>query len=261
MTTQVRPPRTRGTGGRTLMLLGVLLALAAGIIVIFVVSQAAGPNSSMTTVVVAAQNLAPGSVLTTTATNPTDIPITTAFTTKQVNASFVPADAYVYTNGSKLTADLTDQVIVGQFYTGDILRSPDKRLAPLGSAAPGSVTLVNPGQLPAGSVIYPLSADKVTGFVPGDHVDVLVTVAPGDLTGNPGTTSDVTQTTLQDVYVYAVGPTVIDLVLTHQQALDLKFLVEHGKVTLALRKPGDDGPAVTAPVNGQYILNQFKFGS
>jgi Flp pilus assembly protein CpaB len=248
------------------MLLGVLLALAAGIIVIFVVSQAVGPSSSMVTVVVAAEPLNPGTVLTTTATDPQDVPISTAFTTKQVNSSFVPADAFTYTTPADLSVYLTDKVVVGQYFIGDILRTADKRLVPLGSAAPGSITNLNPAQLPKGSVLFPLTADKSIEYAPGDHVDILVTVCAPDLSGNGAggnctAATDVTQTTLQDVYVYAVGTSVIDLVLTHQQALDLKFIAEHGKITLALRKPGDDNSTTTAPVTGPYILQQFGIHS
>lgn len=268
MTVQTKPPRTRGTGGRTLMLLGVLLALAAGIIVIYVVSSAVGPSSHLTTVVVANETLNPGTELVSSgSSNSQGVPVSTAFTTTQVNAGFVPADAYPFTTMTQLNIDLADQVVVGQFFKGDILRKPDARLVSAGSAAQGSLTLRNPGQLPAGSVIFPLPVDKVEGLVPGDHIDILVTVCIVDINPQTGQqsgggcsgTSDVTQTTLQNVYVYAVGTDVVDMVLTHQQALDLKFLAEHGKITIALRKPGDDAPDATSPVTGPYILNQFKF--
>lgn len=267
MTVQTKPPRVRGTGGRTLMLLGVLLALAAGIIVIYVVSSAIGPSSHLVTVVVANENLNPGTELVSSGSNNAQgIPVSTAFTTTQVNASFEPTDAYPFTTMSQLNIDLADQVVVGQFFKGDILRKPDARLVSAGSAAQGSLTLRNPGQLPPGSVIFPLPMDKVAGLVPGDRVDILVTVCiidinsqSGQQSGSCNGTSDVTQTTLQNVYVYAVGTDVIDLVLTHQQALDLKFIAEHGKITIALRKPGDDAPDATSPVTGPYILNQFKF--
>ena len=268
MTVQTKPPRVRGTGGRTLMLLGVLLALAAGIIVIYVVSSAIGPSSHLTTVVVASENLNPGTELVSSgSSNAEGVPVSTAFSTTQVNAGFVPADAYPFTTMTQLNIDLADQVVVGQFFKGDILRKPDARLVSAGSAAQGSLTLRNPGQLPAGSVIFPMPVDKVEGLVPGDHVDILVTVCIIEINPQSGQqigggcngASDVTQTTLQNVYVYAVGTDVIDLVLTHQQALDLKFLAEHGKITIALRKPGDDAPDATSPVTGPYILNQFKF--
>ena len=229
--------------------------------------QAVGPGSQLQTVVVAAQNLNAGTELVSASNgNSQGVSVQTAFTTTKVNTGFVPADAYTFTTMAQLNIDLGDQVVVGSFFKGDILRKPDPRLVPAGSAALGSLTLKNPGQLPAGSVIFPLPVDKVTGLVPGDHVDILVTVcivnvsSQGGQQGGSGCngTADVTQTTLQNVYVYAVGETVVDLVLTHQQALDLKFLAEHGKITLALRKPGDDAPTTTSPVDGPYILKQFN---
>lgn len=267
MTVQTRPPRAaRGTSGRTLMLLGVLLALAAGIIVIYVVSSAIGPSSNLTTVVVANENLNAGTELVATGSNNAQgVPVSTAFTVTKVNAGFVPADAYPYTTMTQLNIDLADQVVVGTFFKGDILRKPDTRLVPAGSAALGSLTLKNPGQLPAGSVIFPLTLDKLSGIVAGDHVDVLVTVCIATINPDTGQTNagcngttDVTQTTLQNLYVYAVGTNVVDVVLNHQQALDLKFLAEHGKVTLALRKPGDDATTNTTSVDGPYILKQFN---
>lgn len=268
MTVQTKPPRApRGTGGRTLMLLGVLLALAAGIIVIYVVSSAVGSNGSQVTVVVANENLNAGTeIVANGSSNAQGIPVTTAFTTTKVNTSFAPADAYQFTNQNDLNVYLTDQVVVGTFFKGDILRKPDPRLVSAGSAALGSLTLKQPGQLPSGSVIFPLPVDKVTGLVPGDRVDILVTVCIVNINPQTGQqsgsgcngTSDVTQTTLQNVYVYAIGEGVIDLVLTHQQALDLKFIAEHGKISLALRKPGDDTPTTTVPVDGPYILKQFN---
>src|SRR5579859_869790 len=178
MTVQTKAPRApRGTGGRTLMLLGVLLALAAAIIVIWVVGQAVGPGSQLQTVVVAAQNLNAGTELVSASNgNSQGVSVQTAFTTTKVNTGFVPADAYTFTTMAQLNIDLGDQVVVGSFFKGDILRKPDPRLVPAGSAALGSLTLKNPGQLPAGSVIFPLPVDKVTGLVPGDHVDILVTV-------------------------------------------------------------------------------------
>ena len=258
MATQVRPPRTRSTGGRTLMLLGVMLALAAGIIVIYVVSTAVGPATHETTVVVAQENLSASTILSNSTTDATHTLISTAFATKQVNTDFVPADAYVFQSQSLLNQDLTDKVVVGQFFVGDILRQKDPRLVPLGQGAAGSLTLLNPAELPSGSVIFPLSVDKVTGLVPGDHVDVLASscIVPANQTSCPPG-NNITVTTLQNVYVYAVGKDVIDVVLTHQQALELKFIAENSKVTLVLRKPGDTSTITTNGVYGQYIIDKY----
>lgn len=248
------------------MLLGVLLALAAGTIVIYVVSAATGSASHTVMVVVAAKDLPSSTILSSSTSDTTHTLISDAFTTKPVNSEFAPANVYVYQNPDRLNADLNDKVIIGQFYAGDILRLDDPRLVKLGEAAVGSLTNRNPAELPRGSVIYPFQADKLDGFVPGDHIDILVTACIVNLSSSAGGgtncngITDITQTTLQNLYVYAVGKDVLDVVLTHQQALELKFIAEHGKVTIVLRKSGDSDPDNTTSVNGQYIISHFNFG-
>jgi hypothetical protein len=259
MATQVRPPRTRNSGGRTLMLLGVVLALAAGIIVIYVVSTAVGPATHTMTVVVANQNLTANTILSSGTTDATHTLISTAFTTKQVNSDFVPQDAYPFTNQNQLNIDLNDKVVIGQFFAGDILRKDDPRLIALGNAAVGSLTNLNPAELPKGSVIFPFTTDKPIGLVAGDHVDLLVTacIVGSAAQSSCPTTQDETQTTLQNLYVYAVTKDNIYLVLTHEQALEVKFLLEHTKITMVLRKPGDDATTPTTIVDGPYIVNKY----
>jgi Flp pilus assembly protein CpaB len=238
------------------MLLGVLLALAAGTIVIYVVSSALGPTTQTKTVVVATKTLTSSTILSSTTSDASHLLISDAFATKSVNADFVPADAYVYSSATQLAVDLNDKVVIGQFYAGDILRQDDPRLVALGQGAPGSLTNRNPAELPKGSVIFPLEGLKVTGLVAGDHVDVLVTLCAGTTCGSE---ADVTQTTLENVLVYASDSNTLDLVLTHEEALELKFLTEHGQVSLALRKPGDTDPSDTTPVTLPYIVQHFKF--
>ena len=145
-----RPPRTRASGGRTLMLLGVLLALAAGTIVIYIVSTAVGAGSQTTTVVVATKDLPAGSILTvqTTDASKNYLSINDAFIQKTVTASFVPQNALPYISQDDLNIKLNNQVIVGAFYAGDILRQSDPRLVALGTGAAGSLTNINPAQLP-----------------------------------------------------------------------------------------------------------------
>jgi Flp pilus assembly protein CpaB len=266
MATQMRQPRTRSGGGRTLMLLGVLLALAAGTIVIYVVSQAAGPAGGHTvTVVVAAQNLTPGSLLSATANDSAHVLVSTAFTTKQVNADFVPNGAYTYTDMSHLNIALNDMVIVGQFYGGDILRQNDPRLVPQGQAATGSMTLINPSQLPKGDVLFPMQVPNLgaLGVVAGDHVDVLLTAcvtSSGFGGSGSGSACTESQTTFQNLYVYAVARGLLFVVLSHQDALTMKWINDAGNsITLAIRAPGDTDPANTFPATGSYIYSHFHF--
>jgi Flp pilus assembly protein CpaB len=266
MSTQVRPPRTRSSGGRTLMLLGVLLALAAGTIVIYVVSAAVGPTTRTTTVVVANESLPASTILSNSVSDNTHTLISAAFTTQQVNADFVPDGAYVFSGTTQLNTDLNDQVVVGQFYKGDILRQKDPRLVSLGQAAVGSLTLRNPAQLPKGDVLFPLKVDSLQdlSIVPGDHIDILATycivngVASGNVSGCPGANNEV-QTTLENKYVYAVSQTVLYVVVTHEDALTLKLITETGKWTVVLRAAGDTDPDNTNPVDGQYIYQHFHF--
>lgn len=268
MATQMRQPRTRSGGGRTLMLLGVLLALAAGTIVIYVVSQATGSGAHTVTVVVASQNLTPGKVLSATVNDAQHVLISNAFTTKQVNADFVPTDAYTYVDTSHLNLTFNDMVVVGQFYQGDILRNNDPRLVPQGQAAIGSLTNLNPAALPKGDVLFPLKVDNLDSLalVQGDHVDILLTVCLTNGTTSSSSGSCLmndaqSQTTLQDVYVYAVEKGILYVVLSHQDALTLKVITDNASVTLVVRAPGDTDPANTFPATGSYIFSHFKFSN
>ena len=266
MATQMRQPRTRSGGGRTLMLLGVLLALAAGTIVIYVVSQATGTGAHTVTVVVAAQDLPAGKVLSATASDDSHVQISTAFVTKQVNADFVPQGAYTFTDETQLTSDLLDKVVVAQFYQGDILHANDARLAKIGSVATGSLTLRNPGALPAGDVLYPLKVGDIgsLGLVPADRIDILVTycIVNGNTGGSQScpSTNDETQATLQNVYVYAVTPSGVFVVLTRQDALTMKLITDSGgNIAVVIRAPGDTTTGGTFPATGSYIYSHFHF--
>jgi Flp pilus assembly protein CpaB len=244
------------------MLLGVLLALAAGMIVIFVVSNTVGNAPHNVMVVQAARELDAGAVLSANNSTAPNVLISQAFVTREMNSDAVPADAYVYQNPDQLKVDLNDEVVVGQFLAGDVLRLNDKRLVKLGQgSSPGSLTLRNPAQLPHGSVLFDIPLDsggsKSWALVPGDHIDILVTYCVS-ATGNCATPdAAITQTTLQNVYVYWVNTDQAFVVLTHQQALELKYLLETGKVSVVLRSPGDTDSASTAPVTSQYIIGHF----
>jgi hypothetical protein len=55
----------------------------------------------------------------------------------------------------------------------------------------------------------------------------------------------------------------LGVLLTHQRALDLKYLIETGKVDIAIRSPKDGGSAgsdeTTTAVTPAYISGQFDF--
>ncbi|MGZ3664831.1 MAG: hypothetical protein ACXVDA_10150, partial [Ktedonobacterales bacterium] len=261
-----RPPRTRASGGRTLMLLGVLLALAAGAIVIYIVSTAVGAGSQTTTVWAATKDLPAGSILT---VQPTDasksyLSIGEAFAQKTVTASFVPQTALPYISQEDLNIKLNNQVIVGAFYAGDILRQSDPRLVQVGTGAAGSLTNINPAQLPKGSILAAFDVKSNSGAVggtpiahPGDYVDFLAFFCPK---AQQGGTLCQSQTTLQNIYIYTVVGASIVVVLTPKQALQLQYLQQDASsLEIVVRKPGDTNPVNTSAVTEGTIVSDFHF--
>ncbi|HEU5345839.1 MAG TPA: hypothetical protein VFU60_15940 [Ktedonobacterales bacterium] len=265
MAAPARPMRTRSSGGRTLILLGVLLALAAGAIVIFVVSTYTSAPLQTETVVVAASDLQAGSVLSTSQsgqvgdTQATYILISAAFTTKTVNTDFAPKDAYIFKSQTDLNTFLNGQSISSNFYAGEILRNPDPRLAAAGTGAVGSLTSINPGQIKAGDVLVQIKVDGAPAMVPGDHVDLIAIFCNANLPNLPsGAPPCESQTMIQNLYVYAVRGSAVFVVVKHQDAQTLQYLTSNvATFELAIRKPGDTAPATTTPVNSGTIISEF----
>lgn len=252
-----RAPRQPAPGGRALLLLGVLLALAAGGLVIYIVSQYTGGGGQTETVWVATQTIPTGDTLVAgTPTSGTQVQISQAFSSESIGVNAVPSDAFLANSITALNTTFDKQTVVRDFKKGDILLNPDPHLSTNGAA--GSLIYVNPSQL-VGKVIVLVQVNQPPALVTGDSVDILVTEC--NLTANSGC---VTQTTLTNVYVYDVSGTSIYLALSNQDALALKYLVETGNVTFAIRPTGDTfgtgtGTPITTPVNSTYIINNFNF--
>ena len=263
MAASTRAPRTRASGGRTLMLLGVLLALAAGTIVIVIVSSAQGNTAQSVMVVMAKTDLPAGTILTVGPSDPAHntMSISDAFQAKSVSTDYAPTNYLPFVSIEDLNVKLNNQVVVGTFYAGDILRTGDPRLVALGSGAPGSLTNINPARLPAGSVLMTLDLSGSSGSKPiasaGDHIDLLFVGC--SLPGSQAPSGCEAQTTLQDLYVYSTANNQIIVVVTHQQALQLVYLMHSGGLQIVVRKPNDDGPVTTSPVDGASIVKQFNF--
>ena len=271
MQAPVRPNRARASGGRTLILLGVLLALAAGAIVIFVVSTyGGGPLASTETVVVATQDIPAGATLTTGAgqncgpsaasaggnTSPITCQISTVFVAKSVNADFAPKNAYIFKSQNDLNTLLNNEVVSGTFYAGEILRQTDPRLAAAGEGAAGSMTSLNPGKLKPGQVLAQISLSTKPAVVPGDTVDVVATNC--SIPGKPGKCES--QTTLKNVYVYAVSGNNVFVVLSHQDAVTALYLTTSASnYELVIRKPGDTATPGTTPADNQSIASDFGY--
>jgi Flp pilus assembly protein CpaB len=264
MVAPARPPRARASGGRTMMLLGVLLALAAGTIVIFIVSQATSTATQSITVVVAKVDLPAGTSLSVDTSDKTHMLISDAFTTKSVSADFAPQNAYTFTTTDAENLELNNKVVVGSFYAGEILRHPDPRLVPVGTGGPGSLTNTNPGQLQNGQVLMLVTIVGVGASnsakplaVPGDYVDIIATFC--NVPGSKNEKSCESQTTLQHLYVYAVPTNGILVVVSHQDALAIQYIqAQASQAAIVLRKPGDAGAAGTQPVDASYIVKAFQ---
>jgi Flp pilus assembly protein CpaB len=126
---------------------------------------------------------------------------------------------------------------------------------------------------------------------PGDHVDLLFTMgvptgvarpapgAGGAATGGGGAgdTNRTTFDTLQNVTISAMvggststtstgaaapptAPEALLLILTPQDALTLKFMMDEqgSSLTLVLRAPGVDRPFTTEPVDMRYLINRYQ---
>ncbi|HEY7126373.1 MAG TPA: hypothetical protein VH540_20685 [Ktedonobacterales bacterium] len=267
MQTQVRPARPRSSGGRTLMLLGLVLALAAAAIVFYITSNVVqGTSSERVSVVVAKIDLTSGTILSVNNSTKPAVRIQDAFVVTPVDKQLVPANAYVYVNQDKLNTDLNNKVVRQDILASDVLRTDDPRLADIGQTSGTSLTNLNPPAQKTGEDLMVLSLDNANyGVQPGDLVDIIATITFVDATTGKqlGT---FTQTTLTNVLIYAVDIPAkgkIVVVLSHQDVLYMESL-EHGgtlSLTLVIRKPGDTADPGTQSVDGNSIFNHFKFGN
>jgi pilus assembly protein CpaB len=129
------------------------------------------------------------------------------------------------------------------------------------SSKGGGLSLRIPEKLRASSVKVD-EVSGVSGFVlPGDRVDVLVTIAKAGMSSDP-----VTQIVLQDVEVIAAGTKTetegtkafnvqqITLLTTPQDAEKLALAQHQGKILLALRNPADRDTLTTYAVKMEDII-------
>jgi pilus assembly protein CpaB len=114
-------------------------------------------------------------------------------------------------------------------------------------------------KIPEGMRAVSVRSDQITGVAgflyPGSHVDVLITYRP------EGTTSNVTQTIMQNIEVLTAGQriepdpqgkpetvTVVTMLLTPQDAEKLVMAYSQGSIQFVLRNGADKLAAETKPV-------------
>jgi Flp pilus assembly protein CpaB len=242
-----------------LIVLGIVLALITGALVLFLTMGAGsgGSGGQTVAVVTAAQNLTVGMVLSPDQSGGSYARISEVFHVEHLPTGMVPADAVLFTNEADLENALKNQIITSPFFAGDILRHADGRLTALGAGPASSLANHDPNALPTGDVLMAIPAPQIT-IHQGDHIDLLATeCVQANATAHGG--CQVVQTTLQDLAIYMVSGNLVLVAITHQDALVLKMLVETAKLDFVLRKPGDDSPVTTQPIDPAWIIQHFGF--
>jgi pilus assembly protein CpaB len=261
-----------------IMMVGIALALVAGLGVFAMARQAKADRTAQVPqvlVVMASRDIADGTAVT-----------ADSLTMQAFPADFVPHGAIAAPDDAigKFT---TTQITKGQIVLSNQL-SNTLRAGNLSLSVPAGMEAV---ALPMTDLMSSNGAIKA-----GDHVDILLTIdlveiklqsAQGDATppdagGGGNAKNPITQTTLQNVEVLAVGQAGDDssdngttattagssssakgaviVSVNAQDALVLKYAKDSGGVVdLALRAPGDTQPVTTDPVTIDRLFGRFNF--
>jgi pilus assembly protein CpaB len=184
-----------------------------------------------------------------------DIPRGTMVTPEQVKTRAVPKDQVHRRTITKLD-DAVNRAVMTPMIKDEILL--EDKLAPKGSR--GSMAWVTKPGMRAFTIQVPRLDSGVAGFaMPGDHVDVLLTLSGDDKDGTGGGS---TITLLQNLEVMAVDQTIeapaqnkvdanslrsVTLQVTPDEALMLDLGQSRGALHLSLRNPEDVKDARTRP--------------
>ena len=236
---------------RSLLIVGVLLAVIAFALAFSVLSKA----SSSASVAPVQPTPVPAPALIVNSNLPaltqlTDLPSARQYFHEQRVTGAVPAD---YVQGFNGLHDLIAQGprhLTIALPKGETLLTTDL----ISNTAPGTVDyspLLNKGEVAETIAVQPVAAGNGNIQV-SDHVDLLVTYKlplqgsaprlPGiDRSASPANTWE-TQTTLQNLRVLNVASTNYTLAVTHQDALTLKWVKDtNGTVDLVVRAADDSG--------------------
>lgn len=260
-----------------IMMVGIALALVAGLGVFAMARQAKADRTAQVPqvlVVMASRDIADGTAVT-----------ADSLTMQAFPSDFVPHGA-VASPDDAIGKYTTTQITKGQIVLSNQL-SATLRAGNLSLSVPAGMEAI---ALPMTDLMSSNGAIKA-----GDHVDILLTVdlveiqlnAQGDASpvaaGNSNAKNPVTQTTLQNVEVLAVGEAAdnssdsgssattagntnntakgaVIVSVNPQDALVLKYAKDSGGVVdLALRAPGDTQPVTTDPVTIDRLFGRFNF--
>lgn len=258
--------------GTLIMVAGLALAVVAGVIVLGIVRNAHAERVAQVKqvlVVMAAKDIPDGTAV-----------AADQLTMQPFPSSFVPQGA-IAAPEQAVGKYTTTQITKGQIVLANQL-SPTKRAGELSLSVPAGKVAV---ALPQTDLMSANGAIKA-----GDHVDVMLTLdlqaidAKGQVkqpAGGANTKNPVTQMTLQDVEVLAVGHGLdnqsgtgssattsgsstakgaVIVLVDPQDALVVKYAEDSGGVVdLALVSPDDTHPVRTDPVTIDQLFGRFNF--
>jgi Flp pilus assembly protein CpaB len=259
----VSSARPRVSGGWPLIILGIVLALATAILVLFLTNSTTSGSRNGIDIIVAARQLDAGAIISSEDDSSPNISINQALKVQRIPEDVIPSGAYHFTTQNDLIKDFKDLVVVDRILEGDVLRKDDPRLIAKGTTTSSkSLANLKPGLFPSGSVLFSLHVSDSNGLQDGDRVDILATACSGSTATNSTSTGgcQLTQTTLQNILIYHVlNPNTLIVVVSHQDALVLKSLIEIARLDYVLRKPGDDTAVTTHAIDPAWIASHFGF--
>ncbi len=253
-------------GGRIFVILGIVLALIAGVAVFIVLAQAEPQPVEVPTtkVVVAFQQVASRTEISAEQVGEVEWPLR------------VPTPIGAFERPADVVGKLSKQPIyAGQPIITDMVISKEDAEAQHSNAA----LILEKGQIAVAIGVSP-SSNVAEALQAGDRVDLLVTynVEVQNPVTNQGTgTYIVTQKTLENVLILQVGPwprdvgeqsssqgggavNIITLQMVEQDAIALKHMENTvSSYAFVLRAANDDQIFTTEPVTIEYLNKRFNF--
>ena len=256
-------------GALALMALGILLAGGASVIVLGIARQAGEASRAVIPqvyVVMAVREIPDGAVV-----------VPDALVVRPFPAEFAPQGAVAQ-----------PEQAVGKFAVGTIYRD---QIILNGHVSTGKKATSMSDRVPPGRVVVWLPMPDLlagqVGFRPGDRLDILLSLKlvqnslGEENNGNSNSTGMSTQTTLQNVEIFAIGEQLqagvqasssgvsartsssnqpLALLVDHQEAIIIKYIKDAGGVIdLALRSSDEDRIVRTDAVTVDSIAERFRF--
>jgi pilus assembly protein CpaB len=255
------------------MIIGVLAAVAAGLMVYYVSSVATAQANRPVEVAPTATPIPVQQVVLAARDIPARTLITAAdVVTREYPVALVPGDAFTD------VADVVSQTAMALVFAGEILM--ERQFVEAGGHTGASSIL------PEGKVLVAFPATDMlnaTGAVrEGDRVDILISLpisgtatlsdgAPAQQSG--GEKALVTQATMQNIEVYSTGIwspdgattsgeglKVITFIVDRQEALILKYIKDSGgTIDLVVRSVAEEQAETTDPVSLDYLVDLYRF--